>query len=468
MSSGIFHAATLQDGTTFTSAHWDAAHAFSGSLNFTSGSFINILSGSLIVNGIQVTSPFNYLVLFYSGSYYAYDMVKSTIISSSPNDLAVPLNAAINDIATSTPSLGKNSIRVLPYFKGPNAVDVSYQIRTPIDFSPIFNKGEAISFYFDARGTKIEAAAPMNMMVNLSNFSGGVFGVEGASFLQRATILFGSIIGQIGGAGTKYPTYGVYVRDMMMCDIQFSYIGSALLDGLFIDEYSYVTGHLPIQGCFSNKFYAGSIGACGRDGCRMVGHPVTNQPLGIQSNTFDFPFLVNNSTGNDITVGPSGSDNTNLNVIIVRAMGGGGGVVDNSGGNWWQFPGGITDPITFGPNALPNIVDLLDQGNAGAIKTRVGLPHKVRGFVGLETFLPPKKAEDAGIVTFSGNGSITAFTGSHNCWAIPSVINVTPVSSAAALNFYVSNISSGSFTLTFTSAPASGSNNVILHYRAEV
>lgn len=73
----------------------------------------------------------------------------------------------------------------------------------------------------------------------------------------------------------------------------------------------------------------------------------------------------------------------------------------------------------------------------------------------------------AGKSTQSGTGSATAFTIAHALSATPSSVRVTPGSAAAAAAFYVT-ADATNITVTFTAAPASGTNNVVLNWSAEV
>lgn len=70
-----------------------------------------------------------------------------------------------------------------------------------------------------------------------------------------------------------------------------------------------------------------------------------------------------------------------------------------------------------------------------------------------------------GVATFSGTGSQTAFTIAHSMGAAVKSVTVTPGSVGAASNYYVTSDATN-ITVTFTTAPASGTNNVVLNWRA--
>lgn len=70
--------------------------------------------------------------------------------------------------------------------------------------------------------------------------------------------------------------------------------------------------------------------------------------------------------------------------------------------------------------------------------------------------------------TFNGTGAQTAFTVAHGIDGTPSVINITPRTAAAATGYYISAVTSTTFTVTYTTAPVSGTGNVSFHWRAEV
>lgn len=76
-------------------------------------------------------------------------------------------------------------------------------------------------------------------------------------------------------------------------------------------------------------------------------------------------------------------------------------------------------------------------------------------------------SDASGRATLSGTGSQTAFTIAHGLASAPSSVRVVAGSAAAAAAFFATSDSTN-ITVTFTAAPASGTNNVILNWIAEV
>lgn len=68
--------------------------------------------------------------------------------------------------------------------------------------------------------------------------------------------------------------------------------------------------------------------------------------------------------------------------------------------------------------------------------------------------------------TFSGNGTTTAFVIAHGLGSTPVLVNLTPGSAAANGAFYAT-ADATNITITYTAAPASGTNNVVLWWEAE-
>lgn len=62
--------------------------------------------------------------------------------------------------------------------------------------------------------------------------------------------------------------------------------------------------------------------------------------------------------------------------------------------------------------------------------------------------------------TFSGDGSQTTFTATHNTGRIPRHIDLTPTSRGAAGARYVENKTDTTFDITFVDPPASGTDNI--------
>jgi len=75
--------------------------------------------------------------------------------------------------------------------------------------------------------------------------------------------------------------------------------------------------------------------------------------------------------------------------------------------------------------------------------------------------------ENGGTVTFSGNGSTTTFTIAHGLASTPTKVLVTAGSNAAKGDFYVT-ADATNITVTYGTAPPSGTNNVVLNWYAEV
>lgn len=70
--------------------------------------------------------------------------------------------------------------------------------------------------------------------------------------------------------------------------------------------------------------------------------------------------------------------------------------------------------------------------------------------------------------TFNGTGAQTAFTFSHGVDGTPSNVTIEPRSAAAAAAHYVSAVTATDITVTYSSAPASGTGNVMFDWRVEV
>lgn len=68
--------------------------------------------------------------------------------------------------------------------------------------------------------------------------------------------------------------------------------------------------------------------------------------------------------------------------------------------------------------------------------------------------------------TASGDGSTTTFTLTHGLGTTPAGVDVTPLTAAAAGDFYVSAVRSNDLDITYSSAPASGTDNLEWHATA--
>ena len=72
-----------------------------------------------------------------------------------------------------------------------------------------------------------------------------------------------------------------------------------------------------------------------------------------------------------------------------------------------------------------------------------------------------------GVAKFNGDGTTTTFTIAHNLVKAPSRVLVTPASKDAAGSFYVTTDDTYIY-VNYTTAPPAGTNNVVLHWYAEV
>ena len=75
--------------------------------------------------------------------------------------------------------------------------------------------------------------------------------------------------------------------------------------------------------------------------------------------------------------------------------------------------------------------------------------------------------ENSGKATFSGDGTTTTFTIAHGLVSTPSSVRVTPCSADASGDFYVT-ADATNITVTYGTAPPSGTDNVCLYWEAEV
>ncbi|RLC76453.1 MAG: hypothetical protein DRJ03_28630, partial [Chloroflexi bacterium] len=75
--------------------------------------------------------------------------------------------------------------------------------------------------------------------------------------------------------------------------------------------------------------------------------------------------------------------------------------------------------------------------------------------------------ENNGIATFSGDGTTTTFTIAHGLVGTPTVYKVQPASADAAGDFYVT-ADSTNLTVTYKTAPPSGTDNIVLVWQTEV
>jgi len=92
--------------------------------------------------------------------------------------------------------------------------------------------------------------------------------------------------------------------------------------------------------------------------------------------------------------------------------------------------------------------------------TIVGVNTIVRRNIGYTT-------ENSGTATFSGDGSTTQFSIEHGLVSTPSKVQVTPMSSDAAGDFYVTADDTYIY-INYSTAPPSGTDNVKVSWQAEV
>ncbi|WP_425401266.1 hypothetical protein [Algiphilus sp.] len=71
-----------------------------------------------------------------------------------------------------------------------------------------------------------------------------------------------------------------------------------------------------------------------------------------------------------------------------------------------------------------------------------------------------------GTDTQSGNGAATTFNVAHGLGNTPTSVNVTPRSTAASEKFWVSSLTSTNIVLTYASAPASATDNLVWDFQA--
>jgi parallel beta-helix repeat protein len=113
-----------------------------------------------------------------------------------------------------------------------------------------------------------------------------------------------------------------------------------------------------------------------------------------------------------------------------------------------------------GASDINEIVDnILIENVVGAL-VKVGANTKVRGNFGYVS-------ENSGTATFSGNGSTTTFTIAHGLAGTPKSWRVEAGSSDAKGDKYVT-ADDTNLTVTFATAPPSGTNNVVLVWQAEM
>lgn len=204
------------------------------------------------------------------------------------------------------------------------------------------------------------------------------------------------------------------------------------------------------------------------------------------------PNIVITSTGRDCQITDNYVDNVNAGGFgaIYRASGGSTGnslgIKDNyfntSSVNDGTAIINILSTInnvqvtgnTFGGTSTTNTYTMVDVtgsnweiDNNVAVSTNASFNSGSRpGIIG-KNVIGSKLTSNAGAATASGNGSTTAFSFNHGLTGTPNQAVVTAASSAAAGNFYVTS-NSTQITVTYTSAPANGSNNLTWNWSATV
>jgi hypothetical protein len=117
----------------------------------------------------------------------------------------------------------------------------------------------------------------------------------------------------------------------------------------------------------------------------------------------------------------------------------------------------------YGVNLESN--DNIVQNNPFA--NLVTAPIRNVGTGNVTKYNPGYVTENGGTATFSGNGSQTTFTIAHGLAGTPKTALITAGSSDAKTNFYVT-YDATNITVTFATAPPSGTNNVVLRWYAEM
>jgi hypothetical protein len=97
----------------------------------------------------------------------------------------------------------------------------------------------------------------------------------------------------------------------------------------------------------------------------------------------------------------------------------------------------------------------------------IGFTPKVQRGNVLSTASSTSVSESGSRVTFSGDGTTTSFTFPHGLYGMPLAVAITPGSAAAAAPFYWS-ANTSDITVTFVSAPAAGTSNVVLGWTAAI
>jgi hypothetical protein len=142
-----------------------------------------------------------------------------------------------------------------------------------------------------------------------------------------------------------------------------------------------------------------------------------------------------------------------------------------SGGNqenvglWFEITNAGAGTITFSAGGAQNIVGAGVSANTRTLapNTSCVLIAKAIGATGYWAWDGENTV--GGTSTQSGNAVQTVFTIAHGLGAAPSKFSVTPGSAAAALVFFATTDATN-ITVTYTAAPATGTNNVVLRWIA--
>lgn len=117
-----------------------------------------------------------------------------------------------------------------------------------------------------------------------------------------------------------------------------------------------------------------------------------------------------------------------------------------------------------GANGLTD-VSVIGNKCRGTLALLSGFTPEIRSGNNVRDLDGNMKYDDrAGQSTFNGTGAQTAFVIAHGLGATPSAVSFTPGSAAAAAAAYAT-ADATNITVTFTTAPASGTSNVVLNWR---
>jgi len=123
-----------------------------------------------------------------------------------------------------------------------------------------------------------------------------------------------------------------------------------------------------------------------------------------------------------------------------------------------------------GSNTMEQIAVIGNQGAGARLLANGFTPdvfygNSTRYFNGSTTDI--LRSDNYGRSTQNGNGSATAFTIAHGLAAAPGTVTVTPGHADAKGDFHVT-VDATNITVTYATAPASGTNNVVLNWRAQL